>query len=106
MQYRLLEKSWSISKRVQDTLFTVKSDGESVYNIVKLEIYPFREVVMMEKTQWWRKAEYRCQLLTLSAVNPLQIQFNKVLQQVGKNLNKLKVKMEKKRLGSSGGFWT
>ncbi|CAG9759923.1 unnamed protein product [Ceutorhynchus assimilis] len=60
-----------------EELFTVKSPGECGFNLVKLEIYPFADVVNLDKAQWWMKATIRSSILTSSPVDPLQMQVDK-----------------------------
>lgn len=72
--------SSSISAKKNGQSITLKLEEQRGYNAVKLDLYPFNSIVSQAKQNWWKEATYRMTFLTQSAVDPLQIAVNKVIE--------------------------
>ncbi|CAH0599342.1 unnamed protein product [Chrysodeixis includens] len=82
--------SQCISRQANGKQYTLKSPGECGLNVVKLEIYPFAKISGLDKKNWWKHAETKMLFLTISNVDPVQMEVNKIQNMALKQVSKIK----------------
>lgn len=71
-----------ISRKTADELCTLKREESSGFNVVKLEVIPFKVATKLDKKDWWKHQPLRMLFTTSSNVDPLEMQIQKVHMEV------------------------
>lgn len=79
--------SQSIVYNHQDSLYTLKLEGQKGYYLVRLDIYPAKDLHNVDKNNWWRHSILRSAFLTSSPLDPVQLKIDDIVQTVTKRIN-------------------
>lgn len=75
-----------ISRKVGDNTSTWTSPGETGYQVIKLEIYPYSKICGVEKSSWWKHAEMRTIFMTNGPLDPRQPLIQKIVLETAKSV--------------------
>lgn len=86
----------TICIKANEQLSTARSPGKPVYDVVKLDLYPFKAIRNKEKKDFWKEVRIRTQFNISSIADPLHRKIEKIIQIVAARTNETEKVIEEK----------